>query len=84
MDGWIIQLIHTLKTSKVYKFLLFSICYLAAGGELWCVAKASLGSYDCAVVLNRDATITGTASRFACLVRRSIIIIKKVFFKLLS
>ncbi|XP_053399393.1 uncharacterized protein LOC123557156 isoform X2 [Mercenaria mercenaria] len=39
----------------------------SAGGELWCVATASLSSYDCAVVFNRDATISGTASQSACL-----------------
>jgi hypothetical protein len=47
-----------------------------ADGELWCVAKASLGSYDCAVVYNRDASISGTSSQFACLVNINIILIK--------
>ncbi|KAL4230222.1 hypothetical protein ACF0H5_010607 [Mactra antiquata] len=38
-----------------------------AGGRAWCVAKKSLSGYQCAVVMNQDDTISGTATQFACL-----------------
>jgi len=40
----------------------------SAGGSLYCVANVSMDTYDCAVFYNRDTTISGTATRFSCMV----------------
>ncbi|XP_052276772.1 uncharacterized protein LOC127875997 [Dreissena polymorpha] len=39
----------------------------SAGGVLSCVANVSSGGYDYVTVYNQDATLTGTATRFACI-----------------
>ncbi|KAH3831324.1 hypothetical protein DPMN_104587 [Dreissena polymorpha] len=39
----------------------------SAGGAFYSVVKVSMSSYDCVVFYNRDATLTGSYTRFTCI-----------------